>query len=42
MVTYEKGKVILRQGEKGDCMYYVHSGVIGIYKDYGTNHANKR
>ncbi len=41
MVTYEKGKVILRQGEKADCMYFVHSGVIGIYKDYGTNHANK-
>ena len=41
MVTYEKGEVILRQGEKADCMYLVHSGVIGIFKDYGTNHANK-
>ena len=34
--TYSKGTVIFKEGETGDCMYDVHYGSVGIYKDYGT------
>ncbi len=32
---YSKGTILFREGEKGDCMYDVHSGSVGIYKAYG-------
>ena len=32
---YNKGTIIFREGEKGDCMYDVHSGEVCIYKAYG-------
>ena len=35
--TYSKGTVIFRDGEEGDCMYDIHYGSIGIYKDYGLS-----
>ncbi len=34
--SYPKGTVIFKEGETGDCMYDIHFGRIGIYKDYGT------
>ncbi len=34
--TYPEGTVIFRDGETGDCMYDIHMGSVGIYKDYGT------
>lgn len=33
---FPKGTVIFREGENGNCMYDVHSGRIGIYRDYAT------
>ena len=33
--SYEKGGVIFRSGEKGDCMYEIEQGAVGIYTDYG-------
>jgi len=33
---YDMGTVIFREGEMGDCMYYVTRGVVGIYSAYGT------
>ncbi len=34
--TYKKGTVIFKEGETGDCMYDIHFGTIGIFKNYGT------
>jgi CRP-like cAMP-binding protein len=36
-VNYRKNTVIFRQGDDGDCMYYIQLGSIGIYTDYGTD-----
>lgn len=33
--AYEKGGVIFRAGERGDCMYDIERGSVGIYLDYG-------
>ena len=33
--TFDKGAVIFRSGDKGDCMYDIHTGRVGIYADYG-------
>lgn len=33
---YDKGTVIFKEGEIGDCMYDIHYGSVGIYKAYGT------
>ena len=33
VVTYPKGKVLLKQGEKGDAAYIVNSGAIGLYRE---------
>ena len=35
--TYKKGTIIFRDGEDGDCMYDIHFGSIGVYKDYGLS-----
>ncbi len=35
-VNYRKNAVVFRQGEDGDCMYYIQLGSVGIYTDYGT------
>ena len=34
--SYNKGDVLFREGEKGLCMYAVHSGSVGIYSNFGT------
>ena len=34
---YDKGTVIFKEGEIGDCMYDIHFGSIGIYNAYGTS-----
>ncbi|MBO4913871.1 MAG: cyclic nucleotide-binding domain-containing protein [Oscillospiraceae bacterium] len=34
--SYYKGDVIFRERDRSDCMYDIHSGCVGIYKDYGT------
>lgn len=34
--SFSKGTIIFKEGEKGYCMYDVHSGKVGIYKDYNT------
>ena len=36
MKKFEKGTVIFRQGDPGDCMYDILSGKVGIYAAYGT------
>ena len=36
-INYRKDAVILRQGDDGDCMYYIQLGSVGIYTDYGTD-----
>ena len=33
--TFPKGTLIFKEGEPGKCMYDIHYGVIGIYKNYG-------
>ena len=35
-VNYRKDSVVFRQGDDGDCMYYIQLGSVGIYTDYGT------
>ena len=39
--SYSKGTVIFKQGETGNCMYFVHGGTVGIYSNYGTDQQNK-
>ena len=39
--SYRKGTIIFKQGETGNCMYFVHGGTIGIYSNYGTDQQNK-
>ncbi|MCR5301310.1 MAG: cyclic nucleotide-binding domain-containing protein [Lachnospiraceae bacterium] len=34
---FDKGQIIFKEGEVGDCMYDIHSGTIGIYEGYGTS-----
>lgn len=33
--AFDRGAVIFREGDPGDCMYELESGGIGIYHDYG-------
>ncbi|MBR1658712.1 MAG: cyclic nucleotide-binding domain-containing protein [Oscillospiraceae bacterium] len=33
---FQKGQVIFRKGETGDCMYDIRRGSVGIYLNYGT------
>lgn len=33
---YNKGTIIFKEGEIGDCIYDIHAGSIGIYKAYAT------
>src|ERR1700742_4253651 len=32
-ITFPKGKVLFRQGEKGNAAYIVNSGVVGLYRE---------
>ncbi len=31
-----KGTVVFKQGDAGECMYYVRWGKVGVFVDYGT------
>ena len=33
--SYDKGAVIFRQGDPGDCMYDIQFGKVGIFDHYG-------
>ena len=33
---FDKGTVLFKEGEIGNCMYDIHFGSVGIYKGYGT------
>lgn len=35
-VEYREGDVIFREGDRSDCMYYIHDGRVGIFTAYGT------
>jgi CRP-like cAMP-binding protein len=35
VVTYPKGKVLFRQGDKGGAAYIVNSGAVGIFREAG-------
>ena len=35
-VTYNYGTIIFKEGEVGKCMYIVHNGKVGVYKNYGA------
>ena len=39
-LRFKKGQVIFRQGDPGDCMYYIAYGTVGIYIDFGTEKEN--
>lgn len=32
---YRKGQVVFRQGDPGDCLYYIRYGSVGVYVNYG-------
>ncbi len=34
IVTYDPGQVVFRQGEAGDCMYFVQSGTVEVLRSY--------
>ena len=36
VVEYPKGTVIFKEGERGDCLYDIHAGSVGIYAGYKT------
>lgn len=40
-LRFKKDQVIFREGDAGDCMYYIGNGTVGIYTDYGTDQAVK-
>ena len=40
-LTFNRGKVIVRQGDGGSFMYAIHSGEVGIYTNYGTEKQQK-
>ncbi len=33
--AYDRGAIIFREGDHGDCMYELESGSVGVYHDYG-------
>lgn len=33
--VYKKGEIIFTEGSYEPCMYEIHTGKVGIYKDYG-------
>ena len=32
---YRRNTVVFREGDPGDCMYQIETGMVGIYHDYG-------
>lgn len=37
VISKNKGELIFRQGDPGDCMFEIRSGKVGIFLDYGGN-----
>ena len=33
--TYRKGQVVFRQGDPGDCLYFIRYGSVGVFVNYG-------
>ena len=40
--TYQDGELIVRQGERGDCMYVVQDGVVEVMVDSGDQQVQLR
>lgn len=38
---YRKGQVVFRQGDSGDCMYFIRWGSVGVFVDYGKKNEKK-
>lgn len=38
---YRKGQVVFRQGDPGDCLYYIRWGSVGVYANYGKRNEEK-
>ncbi|MBP3894592.1 MAG: cyclic nucleotide-binding domain-containing protein [Atopobiaceae bacterium] len=38
---YRKGQVVFRQGDPGDCLYYIRWGSVGVYVNYGAKNQEK-
>ncbi len=34
--AYDELDVVFREGDRSDCMYYIHDGRVGIFTNYGT------
>ena len=41
MIVYNDGETILREGEPGDCMYYILAGRVGVFLRCGTPEEKK-
>lgn len=39
--TYRKGDIICREGDDSPCMYVIHTGLVGIYSNYGMGNEEK-
>lgn len=35
-IKYNKGDILFKQGDEGDCMYDIKWGQVGVYDSYGT------
>ena len=38
---YRKGQVVFRQGDLGDCMYFIRWGSVGVFANYGEKNEKK-
>ncbi len=38
---YRKGQVVFRQGDPGDCLYYIRWGSVGVYANYGEKNEER-
>jgi len=41
VASFNKGQIIFREGDQGQCMYAIHYGNVGIYSHYGTKEEKK-
>lgn len=41
MKVYNDGEIIVREGEPGDCMYYILAGRVGVFLRCGTPEEKK-
>ena len=37
VLTFRRGQIIFREGEAGECMYFLTDGRVGIFTGYGTD-----